>query len=159
MKKSVIVDLDGTLADIEHRVGLVNCEHPNWPRFFRECVNDTPKQWCVDLMVTMGKAGYPVRIVSARSREVQAETIAWLAKIDWQGVDVQLEMLRAEKDSTQDEKLKKEWLDRFGKENILFVVDDRQRVVDMWRANGVTCLQCHFWPEYVRPKKVKEIVK
>jgi len=25
---------------------------------------------------------------------------------------------------------------------IEFVVDDRQQVVDMWRRNGITCLQC-----------------
>ena len=38
---------------------------------------------------------------------------------------------------------------------VLFVVDDRQRVVDMWRAEGITCLQCEAWPEYKRPKKEK----
>jgi hypothetical protein len=27
------------------------------------------------------------------------------------------------------------------KSNILYAVDDRQRVVDMWRSNGITCLQ------------------
>lgn len=26
--------------------------------------------------------------------------------------------------------------------DILFTIDDRQSVVDMWRANGITCLQC-----------------
>jgi hypothetical protein len=26
--------------------------------------------------------------------------------------------------------------------DILFAVDDRQQVVDMWRRNGITCLQC-----------------
>lgn len=159
MAKSVIVDLDGTLADIEHRVHLVNREHPHWAEFYRQCVNDTPKQWCVDLMIAMGKAGFNVRIVSARSREVEQQTREWLAKIDWQGVNVELEMLRAEKDSTRDEVLKKAWLDKFGRENIAFVVDDRQRVVDMWRAEGLTCLQCHVWPEYVRPKKVPAAVK
>ena len=25
---------------------------------------------------------------------------------------------------------------------ILFAIDDRQRVVDMWRENGIVCLQC-----------------
>jgi hypothetical protein len=34
-----------------------------------------------------------------------------------------------------------EILKTLDKENILFTVDDRQKVVDMWRANGLTCLQ------------------
>jgi hypothetical protein len=33
-------------------------------------------------------------------------------------------------------------LTRMSKDNILFTVDDRQKVVDFWRANGITCLQC-----------------
>jgi hypothetical protein len=62
----------------------------------------------------------------------------------------ELFMLRRGSDSTPDTVLKKEWLDSFGKDNIIFVVDDRQRVVDMWRASGVVCLQCDTWPEYKR---------
>lgn len=160
MRNVVIVDLDGTLADIQHRVHLVQSEHPQWPKFYDECVNDTPKQWCVDLMIAMANLGYTVKIVSARSNHKERETREWLAKIDWKGIDVELIMLRKGlKDSTKDELLKKQWLDSFGASRIAFVVDDRQRVVDMWRANGVTCLQCEFWPEYVRPKKIKEIAK
>ena len=30
---------------------------------------------------------------------------------------------------------------RIGKENIVGVFDDRQKVVDMWRKNGLTCFQ------------------
>jgi|TARA_R110000823_G_scaffold205986_1_gene336775 hypothetical protein len=33
-------------------------------------------------------------------------------------------------------------LNHVSKENILYAVDDRQQVVDMWRSNGITCLQC-----------------
>ena len=65
-------------------------------------------------------------------------------------------MIRASnKDYTPDQDLKKKWLYSFGKDRVLFVVDDRQRVVDMWRAEGITCLQCEAWPEYKRPKKEK----
>ena len=40
--------------------------------------------------------------------------------------------------------IKKEILGKLKAENkdILFVVDDRQQVVNMWRDNGITCLQC-----------------
>jgi hypothetical protein len=47
--------------------------------------------------------------------------------------------------SIGDEILKENWLDDFankvGKENIVGVFDDRQKVVDMWRKNGLTCFQ------------------
>ena len=44
-----------------------------------------------------------------------------------------------DKDIKQD--MFNEILKTVDKSNILFAVDDRQRVVDMWRSNGITCLQ------------------
>jgi hypothetical protein len=41
-----------------------------------------------------------------------------------------------------DEILKKAMLDTFvDKNDVLMTVDDRQKVVDMWRAEGLTCFQ------------------
>ncbi|WP_436197642.1 phosphatase domain-containing protein [Piscirickettsia salmonis] len=40
--------------------------------------------------------------------------------------------------------IKEEILDRLLSNNkhILFVIDDRRQVVDMWRRRGIVCLQC-----------------
>ena len=59
-------------------------------------------------------------------------------------------LLRPDGDSTPDQDLKRDWLRGYGKERILFAVDDRQKVVDMWRAEGVVCLQCAAWQEFKR---------
>ena len=42
-----------------------------------------------------------------------------------------------------DEVLKKQMLDDapFNKDEVLMVVDDRQKVVDMWRDIGLNCFQ------------------
>jgi hypothetical protein len=42
-----------------------------------------------------------------------------------------------------DDKLKKGWLDDLfpDKTNILCVFDDRDKVVEMWRDNDLTCMQ------------------
>jgi hypothetical protein len=37
------------------------------------------------------------------------------------------------------------------------VVDDRQRVVDMWREEGLTCLQCYAWKEFKRKPKTGDL--
>ena len=52
--------------------------------------------------------------------------------------------MRGDKDNRPDSEIKQDILKQLQKEGkeILFVVDDRQSVVDMWRANGITCLQC-----------------
>ena len=52
--------------------------------------------------------------------------------------------MRADNDQRPDSEVKQDILNSLkaqGKK-ILFTVDDRQSVVDMWRANGITCLQC-----------------
>ena len=40
-----------------------------------------------------------------------------------------------------DEILKENWLLEIGKNNIMCVFDDRTKIVNMWRRNGVTCFQ------------------
>ena len=67
----------------------------------------------------------------------------------WQARDTLAEpylFMRPEKKRmVPDYEVKKELLDEIlkyvDKENILYAVDDRQQVVDMWRNNGITCLQ------------------
>ena len=44
---------------------------------------------------------------------------------------------------TPDDKLKNDWLNtKFpDKDDVLCVFDDRDKVVDMWRRNGISCFQ------------------
>ena len=39
------------------------------------------------------------------------------------------------------------FLDKHPKAEVGFIVDDRQRVVDMWREKGYNVLQCNAWKE------------
>lgn len=161
-KDTVVVDLDGTLADITHRLHYVQNSPPDWKAFFRECTKDTPNDWCVKLIQSLLLSGTNVIVVSARSKEVEAESIAWVrnAVLGKAGTEplyvgtLDIQLVREAGDSTPDQILKKKWLDNFGKDRILMAVDDRQRVVQMWRDNGVTCLQCNVWEEKPRNKKL-----
>jgi hypothetical protein len=49
--------------------------------------------------------------------------------------------LRLRRDGS-DTVAKREMLDGLDRTQILFIVEDRSRVVDMWRAEGLVCLQC-----------------
>ena len=40
-----------------------------------------------------------------------------------------------------DEILKEKWLLEIGKKNIMCVFDDRTKIVNMWRRNGINCFQ------------------
>jgi hypothetical protein len=153
MSNVIVFDLDGTLANLDHRLNLVRTKKPNWDKFYERCVYDEVNEWCKQMMNALFAQQYTIFIVSARPETYRKETEEWLYS---KGVNYsKLVMVRGSRDSTGDADLKRAWLKEFGKENILFAVDDRQRVVDMWRQEGVVCLQCYAWVEY-KNAEVKE---
>ena len=111
-------------------------------------------EWCRSLIKAMVFDDVEVHIVSARPESLYTKTAQWLLRNGVSSEKVLLHLLRKDNDFTPDHKLKKEWLNSgvMNKEDILFVVDDRQRVVDMWRQEGLVCLQCDRWEEYREEK-------
>lgn len=147
MNNTVVFDLDGTLANVEHRRHFVTGKQKNFDAFYEAAVYDAPNLWCVEMVNTFQRSGFQTVIVSARPTSLEIITALWLKS---NGVDgkAQLYLLRDEANkSTPDVDLKRRWLNIYGKHRILFAVDDRQRVVDMWRSEGIVCLQCDKWEE------------
>lgn len=145
MTQAVIFDIDGTLADLSHRLHHIQNGSRNWDAFFAECGNDAVIEPIRSLAVLLAPQ-HKLILVSGRSDTVRSETEEWLAK---HGIPfAELHMRRAG-DYRQDTIVKSEILDRLlaaGNE-IAFVVDDRPSVVAMWRERGLTCLQCRDWEE------------
>lgn len=149
----VIIDIDGTLADISHRLyrlnriraeGLAGEEKlasPDWRAFAEAMDDDVPKFPIVALVRTLYSQGHEIIIMTGRYEKYRKRTIKWL---NWHLIPFDRLFMRPTGDNTQDALLKERFLyeDFGGPGGILFAVDDRQRVVDMWRRNGVTCLQC-----------------
>lgn len=134
----VVFDLDGTLADINHRVHHVRNGRRNWVAFFKECVYDRGVDHVIKTFNAHLRAGHKVRVWSARSDVVRGETERWLSDM---GIDpCYLQHMRADGDNTPDATLKRFWLNQEHEKPDL-VYDDRQRVVDMWRAEGIPCFQ------------------
>lgn len=146
MRNNIVVDLDGTLADLSHRLPLIKGDKKQWDEFYSLVGRDSVNIWCSTLMRAMRREGFNVVVVSARPMTVFDATHDWLNRGGVQYGNLYL-LRKDEKDHTPDVELKRNWLKAYGKENILFAVDDRQRVVDMWREEGVTCLQCNAWKE------------
>lgn len=133
----ICFDIDGTLADINHRVHFWRQKPKNWNMFKAEMVNDAPIEQICSIARTMYQAGHDVILCSGRGDDTRDMTEAWLSK---HGIKFDKLYMRAEKDYRADDIVKKELLDQivvdFGqKPDIVF--DDRPRVVKMWRENGV----------------------
>ncbi|MCC5885710.1 MAG: hypothetical protein JJT88_04670 [Gammaproteobacteria bacterium] len=137
-----IFDLDGTLANIEHRLHYIARKPKRWDRFFRACGDDAPNKPVIELAQTLRAAGWEIWIWSGRSDVVRAETERWLAT--HLGPTLPLRM-RRDGDHQADVTLKESWLldlSPHDRSRLRFIVDDRASVVAMWRSHGVTCLQC-----------------
>lgn len=129
-----VFDLDGTVALIDHRRHLTK-EH--WPSFERSCVTDQPNLPVIAIMRVLRAADWVIEIWSARSEKVRGYTEDWLNN---NNVRYNVLRMRPEFDSRDDAILKEEWL-RAAESKPDIVFDDRNKVVDMWRRNGITCCQ------------------
>lgn len=141
MRRLYIFDLDGTLALIGHRRYLVEGENKDWRAFFAACVDDEPNHAVLHVMRDIFESGAEIWIWSGRSDEVRQETEAWLDLHD--SVHNILRM-RETGDHQPDEKLKKAWLDGLDSEDrarLVGIFEDRDRMVSLWRENGICCFQ------------------
>ncbi len=145
--KNVIFDLDGTLALIDDRRALAAKDNGkmDWDVFFdpKNIDLDQPNHGVIAMAQTLKAAGHRIIILSGRSKGTKDATKAWLNKFN-----VPFDILKMRPTSKDfmfmpDDKLKQMWLDSLftNKSDIICVFDDRQKVVDMWRDNGLTCMQ------------------
>ena len=142
-REIVVFDLDGTLANIEHRRHLI--EKPekvdaDWRAFYAACADDEPNHPVVAVWRAHGAAGHERWIVSGRSDEVSAKTAEWLARHALWPARL---LMREARNHEPDVKLKRRWLNdgTIPRERVLCVYDDRSSVVAMWREEGLACFQ------------------
>ena len=135
----VIFDIDGTLADISQRVHFINRKPKNWNAFNEGMAKDKAVHSMVKLCNILYASGLHVVLCSGRNEKNRPETVEWLKR---QGVNYHELLLRRDEDYRPDDVIKREIVQTLDKSRILFVVEDRSRVVEMWRSEGLVCLQC-----------------
>lgn len=137
MKKAIIVDLDGTLCNHSHR------QHhwkKDWAAYSAGISEDKINKPIEDLVIAMALQGYAILLVTGRFEAYRHTTVQWL---DHHLVPYRSLHMRPDGDMRPDSLIKEEiWARLVGTYDISFVVDDRKRVVSMWRSLGLTCLQC-----------------
>ena len=143
IKTTVIFDLDGTLALVDKRREIA--KKPNGKIDFDIFYDpqyielDEPNSFVIELAKMYKRNGYEIVIVSGRSDRTKEATERWLEKY---GILYDRMIMRKRKNFKPDNELKERWLEKYlDPDNIHVVVDDRQRVVDMWRRNGLDVFQ------------------
>lgn len=142
----VVFDIDGTLANIEHRLDYVRSKPKNWKAFDAGIPNDKVNEPVAKVFrkFAVDQAFHQVVLASGRNERSRQATEDWLRKHDL-GMYQKLYM-RKEDDYRSDDIVKQEILDQiiadYGRKPDM-VFDDRKRVVDMWRRNGIWVFDCN----------------
>lgn len=153
----VISDLDGTISDAAHRLHFLYEEgesrEPGLPRehrkkrdwdgFYAACVDDAPIHSTIAILQGLHMQGHPIWIFTGRSGATAEATEQWLKD---NLVPCEMMLMRNVGDHTEDHRLKKKWLNELkpqltGDQGIILALEDRTRVVNMWRENGIPCHQ------------------
>lgn len=143
-----IFDIDGTLADLSHRLYHIQPEtmkdgtpgKKDWDAFFAACGDDAPIQHTIKLAIDVAHAGAKIIYVSGRSDQCREATEAWLAR---HGLPSGRVYMRKAGDHRPDHQVKVELLEhlRADGHSPVMAFDDRNAVVKMWREIGVPCAQ------------------
>ena len=142
-KKTVIFDLDGTLALIDKRRAISTKDNGkmDWGTFLdpKNINLDEPNIPVIAIAQMLNAQGFNIVILSGRSDITRDATIDW---VDRYGVPYDDLIMRPKQHHYMpDNDLKQMWLNDIGVDNVAMVFDDRQQVVDMWRDNGLTVFQ------------------
>lgn len=161
-KRLVLVDMDGTLFDLSHRLhfikgvcvwcsgtglmgnGVQQCARCNgtkkskkdWNGFFAHCADDKPIPTIVNWVKAIAAdPSFMVCVVSGRPIDKVGD--ASVASLEKHGVPYDHLFMRNGGDRRDDVIVKREILSKLPKGQIAFAIDDRPRVVRMWREEGV----------------------
>ena len=146
--KIIVFDIDGTIANTDHRVHHVHPEEgqkKNWPAFFAEAVNDQPHNHVVNLIRMYDGMGYLIILCTGRPANLRNDTLEWLSKQD---VPHDVLLMRLTTDRGPDTEAKKHLLQSFLSTNgyelsqVEAVFEDRLPVAKMWRDLGLPVFLC-----------------
>jgi len=139
--KTYIFDIDGTLADISHRLHFIEGDNKDWDGFFAACSDDKPIQDVIDVARAVGLFMKPTpRIIylTGRSDAVRRETQEWLFQKHF--LPMGEVIMRKAGDHRPDTQAKKELMAKIiaAGDTIAGVFEDRPSICRVWRGMGLT---------------------
>jgi len=128
---AIICDIDGTLAHMVDRGPF------DWKKVSTDRVDEVIRGLVYSARF---HCGHTIILLSGRNECSRALTEEWLSN---KYIAYHHLFMRKDGDNRNDAVVKKEIYEREikGRYEIEYVLDDRNRVVDMWRSIGLKCLQ------------------
>lgn len=133
-----LIDVDGVIADGDHRQHFLRQQRKDWQGFFRAAGDDPPLLAGVTMVDLIGDDTLIV-LLTARPESIHDETVAWLTEYE---IRWDLLIMRGRRDhgpSPEMKRLAVEELRYAGFEPVL-AVDDDQRNITMYGEEDIPAL-------------------
>lgn len=129
LTKIIICDIDGTLA--------ISNGRDYYDPTPEDLLKDTPSMTTINVVK---RYGLPVVLMTGRFEKYRDTTVTWLKM---HGINYKDLFMRPDNDTCPDDELKyRLYMDNiYGKYQVELVIDDRNRVVNLWRRLGLVCHQ------------------
>ena len=148
-----VIDIDGVVADVRHRLHLVERRPKRWDDFFARSADDPPLETGVALVLELA-AEHDVVWLTGRPEHNRAVTERWLADHGLPGGTL---LMRRERDFRPAREAKRERLRRLRRDReIAVVVDDDPDVVATLTADGFPVRLADWLPHSTTLHKAQE---
>lgn len=140
-RKVILCDIDGTLADLKHRLHHISGGNRDWDAFFSGVSQDGFREDVWDRVVADAEDnGAQIIFLSGRSDVCRDDTENWL----WGNTgEMPVVLMRREYDRRPDTEVKRDIFDwHFKGYDVVRVYDDRPCMVRMWRDMGLNVVDC-----------------
>ncbi|MFI7244958.1 hypothetical protein [Streptomyces qinglanensis] len=128
-----VFDLDGTLADVRHRLPFLQRRPRDWDAFFRAAADDPPLVKGVALALETAER-CELAYLTGRPERCRTDSVQWLRQ---HGLPAGQLLMRARDDRRPGRVVKPELLRHLARERtVALVVDDDEQVVAAYRREG-----------------------
>lgn len=138
-RDTILIDIDGTLADARNREHLITGE--GWDAYYRDCINDVPILDVIAIVQAFHQAGFECVGITERPEHYWPATQAWLLK---NKAPITTVLMRENMDFDINLKIRLAAKYCGGEENIVnrivMLIDDQENVTTAFSSIGITTM-------------------
>ena len=134
-----IFDIDGTIADCNHRVHHLNGRTKDWAAFTAAMADDTPIESTITVMNALSHT-FAILLLTGRSEDSREVTEAWLSR---HGIEADCLLMRGADDFRKDWEMKEDFVSEItDKFDVHGAFDDSEGVLAMLNRRGIRTFDC-----------------
>ena len=137
--KAIIVDIDSTIANNDHRQKHLTGKK-DWDKFFDACEQDKPITASISMVQALEKKDLKIVFISGRPENYKEKTENWLKK--HVGLKKYELLMRPNKNFNDVVEIKRNLLNSIRyKYEILFALEDNEALATMWEEENIPCIK------------------